>query len=111
MAQGKRVGARQKRRFSPGLLGLALGVTASVVAWGYLVFAAIDFGGAAREGDNGAWWLLALAALGATACLFLALILLTRIARASGLTRAPEAASQTPQQDPVHPPGGHRSSQ
>ena len=45
----------------PALLGLSLGVTLAIVAWGYLVFAAIDFGNAARSGDGGAWWFLALA--------------------------------------------------
>ena len=81
MAQGKRVGARQKRTFRPVLLALALGVTASAVAWGYLVIAAIDFGATAREGDGAAWGLLALASLGAVACLFLGLVLIGRIVR------------------------------
>ncbi|MGA8848029.1 MAG: hypothetical protein WB471_15540 [Nocardioides sp.] len=88
MAQGKRVGARRKRSFRPILLVLALGVTACVVAWGYLVFAAIDFGRAARNGDAASWWLLALASLGAAACLFLGLILLARIARELGITQS-----------------------
>lgn len=89
MAQGKRVGERRKRSFDPALLGLALGVTASLVAWGYLVVAAIDFGASARQGDGASWAYLALAALGAVACLFLALILLSRISRALGLTKPP----------------------
>ncbi len=84
------MGARQRRRFRPGLLGLALGVTFAVVAWGYLVYAAIDFGRTARAGDSTAWWFLALAALGAVACLFLGLVLVARMARALGLTRGPE---------------------
>ncbi|WP_134767178.1 hypothetical protein [Nocardioides sp. 1609] len=90
MANGKRAGARTKRRFRPALLALALGVTLAVVAWGYLVYAAIDFGTSARGGDSTAWWFLALAALGAVACLFLGLVLVTRISRAIGLTRGPE---------------------
>lgn len=89
VASGKRVGERPKRTFRPVLLALALGVTASVVAWGYLVVAAIDFGAAARNGDGTAWWFLALAALGAVACLFVALILLARIGRAIGLVTTP----------------------
>ncbi|GAA5145855.1 hypothetical protein GCM10023340_15860 [Nocardioides marinquilinus] len=107
MAGGKRAGARPKRRLRPGLLVLALGVTAAVVAWGYLVLAAIDFGATARGGDDDAWWFLGLASLGAVACLFLALLLLARIARAIGLTRPPErddAASSTPSA-----PGGRRA--
>lgn len=87
MAAGKRAGARPKRRFRPDLLALALGVTVALVAWGYLVVAAISFGADARGGDSGAWWLLALAALGAMACLFLALVLGARAARALGLVR------------------------
>ena len=43
----------------------------SVVAWGYLVWAAIDFGAEARGGNGDAWKFLALASLGAVACLFL----------------------------------------
>src|SRR3954451_14518850 len=42
------------------LLGLALGVTLSVVAWGYLVYAAIDFGSSARGGQTRAWVFLGL---------------------------------------------------
>lgn len=98
MAQGKRVGERPKRTFRPVLLGLALAMTACVVAWGYLVLAAIDFGIAARSGDSAAWWLFALASVGAVACLFVALILISRITRALGLTSAP------PPRHPRQPP-------
>jgi len=57
------------------LLKLAGGITATVIAWGYLVFLAIDFGSAARDGNGFAWVLLFLATLGATACMFVTLIL------------------------------------
>ncbi len=90
VAQGKRVGARRKRTFRPVLLALALGVTLSVVAWAYLVLAAIDFGKEARGGNGTAWLLLAVASLGAVACLFLGLILISRTARALGITGDPE---------------------
>lgn len=63
---------------------LCLGVTLAVVAWGYLVLAAIDFGAAGRDGDSGAWWLLGLATFGATACLFLGLVLVVRLLKALG---------------------------
>ena len=43
-SRGKRAAAKQKARFRPTVLLLALGVSAGVVAWGYLVKAAIDFG-------------------------------------------------------------------
>ena len=49
-------GARAARgppaRRSCPLLLLALGITAAVVAWGYLVYLAIDFGTTARNGDG-----------------------------------------------------------
>ena len=57
------------------LLVLALGITATLVAWGFLVWAAIDFGAEARGGEAPAWFFLALATIGATACLFVTLIL------------------------------------
>ncbi len=112
MAGGKRAGARQKRRPSPVLLLLALGVTGAVVAWGYLVVAAIDFGKAARDGDSASWGFLALASAGAVACLFLALVLLARISRALGITKPPpprEPREPTSPRDPSLPPGGKRA--
>ncbi len=105
MAQGKRAGSRPKRRLRPALFLLALGVTLAVVAWGYLVYAAIDFGADARAGDQQAWWFLGLASVGAIACLFLGLVLIARITRTLGITRAPEK----PQRDPNPPTGGHRA--
>src|SRR3954453_22381174 len=61
------------------LLALAIGITATLVAWGLLVWAAIDFGGRARDGETPAWVFLALATIGATACLFLTLILVNKM--------------------------------
>ncbi len=80
---------------------LALGVTASVVAWGYLVYLAIDFGTSARDGDGRGWVFLALATLGAIACLFLALTLGTRLLERVRANRPPPAAPR--------PPGGRRA--
>ncbi len=85
----------------PAMLGLALGITASVVAWGYLVYLAIDFGTAARDGDGRGWVFLALATLGAIACLFVALSLGSRL-----VTRY--RASSTPP-GPPSTPGGRRA--
>ena len=71
---------------------LSVGVTATVVAWGLLVFAAIDFGGKARNGDSGNWWFLALATVGAVACMFLAILLASRMQaelRGQGRPRPP----------------------
>jgi hypothetical protein len=61
-------------------------VTLAVVAWGYLVYAAIDFGASARNGNQDAWWFLAVASLGAMACLFVGLMLIARLLRRLGLT-------------------------
>ncbi|MFZ2014908.1 MAG: hypothetical protein WAV00_13885 [Nocardioides sp.] len=83
------------------LLVLALGITAAVVAWGYLVYLAIDFGTTARDGDSKAWWLLALATVGAIACLFVGMMLVTRlVARLRAGARPPA---------PPRPPGGRRA--
>ena len=61
------------------LLKLALGLTATLIAWGYLVVAAIDFGGQARDGEGTAWIFLVVATLGATACLFAFLVLVPKV--------------------------------
>jgi RsiW-degrading membrane proteinase PrsW (M82 family) len=58
---------------------LALGITATLVAWGFLVFEAIDFGTQARGGENPAWVFLGLATVGATACLLLTLVLVAKV--------------------------------
>ena len=81
---------------------LALGVTLSVVAWGYLVYAAIDFGAGARSGEDGSWWLLGLASVGAVACLFVGLLLVARLLRMLGVLK-----SETPK--PPRPAGGKRA--
>ena len=89
VASGRgRAAARAARsRFRPVLLLLALGITLSVVAWGYLVYAAIDFGSSARGGDSQAWWFLAIASVGAVACLFFGLMLVARLLRRLGITK------------------------
>jgi hypothetical protein len=72
-----------------------------MVAWGYLVYLAIDFGTSARDGDGRGWPLLALATLGAIACLFLALTLGTRLLERLRATRPPPG--------PPRAPGGRRA--
>ena len=111
---GKRAGPKRKRSVTPALLALCAGVTLCVVAWGYLVKAAIDFGSSARDGRSEAWWFLGLASLGAIACLFVGLMLVARITRRLGLTRPSEPDEVQPASvvDPVAPPrhpGGHRA--
>jgi RsiW-degrading membrane proteinase PrsW (M82 family) len=82
---------------------LALGITAAVVAWGYLVYLAIDFGTSARSGETKAWWLLGLATIGAIACLFVGMLLLMRFVERMRASSAPSAAPVPPR-----PPGGRR---
>jgi len=84
------------------LILLALGITAAVVAWGYLVYLAIDLGTSARNGDSTAWWLLAMATIGAIACLFVAMMLGMRLV---GRIRAGAPAAA----EPPRPPGGRRA--
>ena len=86
------------------LLPLALGVTLCVVAWGYLVYAAIDFGATARGGETRAWWFLAMASLGAVVCLFVGLLLVARLMRLVGVTKAEDA-----EPPPPRPIGGKRA--
>ena len=93
---GTRRGPKRQRSFSPSLLALAGGVTLAVVAWGYLVYAAIDFGATARDGNPDAWWFLAVASLGAVACLFVGLILTARLLRRLGITSGPAPAGPPP---------------
>jgi amino acid permease len=86
------------------LLPLAVGVTLCVVAWGYLVYAAIDFGATARGGETRAWWFLAMASLGAVVCLFVGLLLVARLMRLVGVTKTSDAEPLPPR-----PIGGKRA--
>lgn len=108
---GKRAGARRgpkkKARPNRGALLLALAITVLVVAWGYLVKTAIDFGSAARGGEEAAWVYLGLACAGAAACLFIGLILVARLLRRLGIT---SGDSVTPVETPESHPGGGGSS-
>jgi hypothetical protein len=71
-------------------------VTLAVVAWGYLVYAAIDFGGTARGGDARAWGFLALASAGAVACLFVGLMLISRLLQRLGITQGSSPTVSVP---------------
>ena len=83
------------------LLLLALGITAAVIAWGFLVYLAIDFGTSGRDGNATGWWLLIVATLGAIACLFVAMMLGTRLVARLRSGPAPSG--------PPRPPGGRRA--
>ncbi|MCW2833189.1 MAG: hypothetical protein JWN68_1142 [Nocardioides sp.] len=89
---------------------LGLLITACVIAWGYLVFLAIDFGTAARSGDAGGWGLLALSSFGAVACLFAGLLFISRLLRELGII-APPSEEDAPPSSPPAPrtPGGRRA--
>lgn len=111
---GSRKGTRAPRQLRPRLLALALAVTAAVVAWGYLVYAAIDFGTAARDGDSASWAFLALASVGAVACLFVGLLLVARLLRELGITSTPTGAAPDGDGEDLEPtaprpPGGRRA--
>lgn len=96
-----------KTGFRADLLLLAVGMTFALVAWGYLVFAAIDFGATARhDGKGSAWLFLAIASIGGMLCLFLAFMLAVRLSRAIGLSESPE---RRPKRDPAAPKGGKRA--
>jgi len=132
VAGGKRAGARRAEKTRSSrlpTLGYSAAITACIVAWGYLVFTAINFGTLAREGDSMAWWMLAVASLGAVACLFVGLLVGARLLRTLGITPAPAvpggptspatpassstAANSATSTDltptPIRAPGGHRA--
>lgn len=109
MATGKRAGSRKATRSTPtpnrATLGYAAGITLCVIAWGYLVYAAIDFGGTARNGNAGAWGLLLLAGLGAATCLFVGLMLVSRLL--TSLANPDDRGDGPPA--PPRAPGGRRA--
>jgi hypothetical protein len=108
---GSRKGARSAITVRPVIAAYAAAITVAVIAWGYLVFAAIDFGVTARGGTTAAWWLLGLASVGAMACMFVALMLVSRLTRALGLTSAPPGGPQDDGTDAAEtrPAKGHRA--
>ena len=106
---GTRRGPKQSRPPRRGALGLALAITLLVVAWGYLVKTAVDFGTAARGGESAAWGFLAIACAGAAACLFIGLILVARLLRALGVTSGDAPAPPTEPAVPQRQPGGRRA--
>lgn len=96
----------------------AAGATLAVIGWGYLVWMAIDFGRSAKAGDSARWVLLVVAAVGAIACLFTAVMLIARLLRSLGVISpaAPTPHSALDHEDAPHdpatppPPGGRRRS-
>ena len=75
------------------VLSVATGMTVTVILWGVLVFAAIDFGRDARDGAAVNWLYLLVAALGAVGCMFLAIMLGARL---QTMMRAAQRSSTRP---------------
>jgi len=82
---GARRGEKPKRSFDARLAGYGAASLVLVVAWVFLVKAAISFGRDGRGGDGTAWVFLGIASIGAVACLFLSLMLGTLILRKLGI--------------------------
>ncbi len=100
--------ARPREGASRGrLLVLAAGITVTLVAWGFLVLAAIDFGREARSGEPTAWGFLALATTGAAACLFVTLILGAKVSAVLRQRQTMAGAQAT--KPPPRLPGGRRA--
>ena len=104
---GSRRGAASPRSLNKAALALGAAITVCVVAWGYLVYAAIDFGTAARGGSSSAWTFMALACAGAIACLFVGLLLVARLMRVLGIGEAADQPDRTPRTPRT--PGGKRA--
>ena len=109
VSTGKRAGSRKgtpaPRTVNRGALLIGAAITLCVIAWGYLVYAAIDFGTAARDGSgSSAWLLMGLACLGAIACLFVGLLLVARLMRVLGISEPPDQPDRPPRT-----PGGKRA--
>lgn len=104
---GKRAGSRRgkprKTRIDPAILLLSLSITVLVVAWGYLVKAAIDFGSSGRDGDGAAWIFMLVACVGAAGCLFIGLILVGKLLVLIGFVPDAEAGPAEPPAKPVGP--------
>lgn len=84
---------------------LAALVALALAVWGLLVLVAVDVGRSARSGssgNSGAWTVLVLASLGATACLFVGMVLALRLV---ALVRGRDLPS--PRRPRVK--GGHRA--
>lgn len=81
---GSRRAARPRRTVDRQAVTSGAAALAAALAWVVLVYAGIRFGQSARGGDSTGWIFMAIASLGAVACLFLALVLGSRTARLLG---------------------------
>jgi hypothetical protein len=78
----------------------AVAALLTALAWGVLVYFAIQLGPDVKDGEPRAWALLVVATIGAMACLFLSLILGGRVVE---LLRTPTVEQAPPS------PGGRRA--
>jgi RsiW-degrading membrane proteinase PrsW (M82 family) len=101
--KGARKAARPPRRFRRDVFLLTLATTVAVVAWGYLVRAAVDFTSDARGGQGQAWAFVVIAAVGAAACLFAAMMLLARVVRALGTPPVSSGSAGSDRPTDSHP--------
>lgn len=94
---GRRRAEKQAReRGQTALLAwLGVGALACVVAWGFLVKAAIDFGQAALNGRTVAWAFTGVATVGAIGCLLLMYVVVVRLVKTARTPRLPRSARPT----------------
>jgi hypothetical protein len=97
-----------RRSHRPGrgrrLATYALAAVATALAWGVLVYYAIQLGPDVKDGEPQAWALMIVATVGAMACLFLSLILGGRVVE---VLRSPVVEARV--ERPMTPPGGRRA--
>lgn len=100
---------RPPRSVNRAALAIGVAITLCVIAWGYLVYAAIDFGTAARGGSGSSTWaFMGVACLGAIACLFVGLLLVARLMRALGVSSSSSSPTSPVSSEP-RPVGGKRA--
>ena len=100
---------RPPRSVNRAALAIGVAITLCVIAWGYLVYAAIDFGTAVRGGSGSSTWaFMGVACLGAIACLFVGLLLVARLMRALGVSSSSSSPTSPVSSEP-RPVGGKRA--
>lgn len=75
-------------------LQTAIGIAGVLAAWGALTLLAIKFARSAAAGQAMGWIFMAVAGIGAVACLYLALMLIIRVATGASSTAVPEVEQQ-----------------
>jgi hypothetical protein len=96
---------RRDERPGRGVARYALAAVLTALAWGVLVYYAIQLGPDVKDGEPRAWALMVVASVGAMACLFLSMILGGRVVE---VLRSPTVLATEPE-PPLTPPGGRRA--